>query len=71
VGAILLHVRRQQVQAARFLGKAASLLSFLALFFLLVRWPGGLELFYAAIAATYAAGVDYYIAARSLEKSTP
>jgi hypothetical protein len=53
------------------MGKAASLLSFLALLFLLVRWPGGPELFYAAIAATYAAGVDYYIAARSLEKSTP
>jgi CDP-diacylglycerol--glycerol-3-phosphate 3-phosphatidyltransferase len=71
VGAILLHVRRRQVQAARFLGKAASLLSFLALLFLLVRWPGGPELFYAAIAATYAAGVDYYVAARSLKRSTP
>jgi CDP-diacylglycerol--glycerol-3-phosphate 3-phosphatidyltransferase len=71
VGAIFLQVRRRKVQAARLIGKAASLLSFLALLFLLVRWPGGPELFYAAIATTYAAGVDYYLAARSLEKSTP
>ncbi len=66
IGAIVLQWRHRRVQAARLLGKGASLLSFLGLFFLLVRWPGGQELFLAAVAATYVAGVDYLIAARSV-----
>lgn len=66
IGAIVLHLRHREIQAARWLGKGASLLSFLGLLFLLVRWPGGLEIFVAAVALTYIAGVDYFLAARSL-----
>jgi len=66
IGAIVLHLRHRETQAARWLGKGASLLSFLGLLFLLVRWPGGLEIFVAAVALTYIAGVDYFLAARSL-----
>jgi phosphatidylglycerophosphate synthase len=69
VGAIVLQLRHRQVQAARLVGKAASLVSFFALFFLLVRWPGGLWLFYGAITLTYIAGLDYLLAARSLGKA--
>ena len=70
LGAVVLHLRHRQVQAARLVGKAASLVSFFALFFLLVRWPGGTELFYAAIALTYVAGVDYLLAAVSLGRAS-
>jgi phosphatidylglycerophosphate synthase len=69
VGALVLQLRHRQVQAARLVGKAASLLSFLALFFLLVRWPGGPWLFYGAVALTYIAGLDYLLAARSLGRA--
>lgn len=66
IGAIALHVLHRKVQAARWIGKAASALSFFSLFFLLVRWPAGLEIFYAAVALTYVGGADYLLAARSL-----
>jgi phosphatidylglycerophosphate synthase len=66
LGALVLQVRHQQVQAARLVGKAASALSFFGLFFLLVRWPGGTSLFYTAVALTYVAGADYLVAAISL-----
>ncbi len=69
LGALVLQLRHRQVQAARLVGKAASLLSFLALFFLLVRWPGGPWLFYGAVALTYIAGLDYLLAARSLGRA--
>ncbi len=68
VGAIVMQVRHRQVQAARLVGKAASALSFVGLFFLLVRWPGGLGIFCASIALTYVAGADYLLAAVSLGK---
>lgn len=71
IGAIVLKLRHRQVQSARWIGKAASALSFLGLFFLLVRWPGGHGLFYSAVALTYVAGADYLLAARSLGKSAP
>ncbi|MGD9675308.1 MAG: CDP-alcohol phosphatidyltransferase family protein [Candidatus Bipolaricaulia bacterium] len=69
IGAAVLHFRGNLVQAARMLGKIASAAAFVALAFILARWPAGVELFYAATALTYAAGVDYYIAARSLSRS--
>jgi phosphatidylglycerophosphate synthase len=71
VGAVVLHFGHRKVQAARWLGKAASALSFLGLFILLVRWPAGLGFLYAAIALTYVAGADYLLAARSLGKQSP
>jgi phosphatidylglycerophosphate synthase len=57
------------VQAARLLGKIASAAAFVAIAFVMIGWPGGLEFFYVAAALTYAAGVDYYVAARSLKRS--
>jgi phosphatidylglycerophosphate synthase len=66
VGAIVLQVRHREVQAARLVGKAASVLSFLGLFFLLVRWPAGHVIFYTSVGVTYVAGVDYLLAALSL-----
>jgi CDP-diacylglycerol--glycerol-3-phosphate 3-phosphatidyltransferase len=69
VGALILRMRGNIVQAARLLGKIASATAFVAIAFVMVGWSGGLELFYAATALTYAAGVDYYVAARSLRRS--
>jgi phosphatidylglycerophosphate synthase len=63
IGALVLRIRVRAVQQARIFGKLASLLSFGAIFFLLARWPGGDELFYAAIGATYLASIDYFRAA--------
>ncbi|MEW5825857.1 MAG: CDP-alcohol phosphatidyltransferase family protein [Candidatus Bipolaricaulota bacterium] len=71
VGALALATKSGAVQAARPMGKAASFLSFVGLFFLLVDWPGGREIFFAAVAATYAAGADYYLAARRLGRAGP
>ncbi len=64
-GALALRVGRGAVQGARFPGKAASLLAFAAIAFLMVNWPGGIELFYAAIGMTYIAGADYLRSALS------
>jgi len=58
-GALILRVRCRLVQEARVLGKAASALSFLAIAFLIVGWPGGREILYAAIGLTYIAAIDY------------
>ena len=66
VGAIALRVKRQAVQGARMIGKAAALLSFLAIAFLIIGWPGGRGLFYAAIAATYVATLDYFRAGMAI-----
>ncbi len=59
LGALVLRLGKQAVQAARIVGKAASVLSFLALAFLIAQWPGAMPLFYAAIVLTYIASVDY------------
>jgi CDP-diacylglycerol--glycerol-3-phosphate 3-phosphatidyltransferase len=69
VGAIVLQLRHRKIQAARWIGKVASALSFFGLFFLLVRWPGGLEIFCIATGLTYIAGIDYLLAARSISES--
>jgi CDP-diacylglycerol--glycerol-3-phosphate 3-phosphatidyltransferase len=59
LGALALKARKDAVQQARLPGKGASALAFIAIAFLLVDWPGGIEIFYAAIAATFVAAVDY------------
>lgn len=59
LGALLLRVRDRIVQSAKILGKAAAVLSFGALVFLLAGWPGGAELLYVAIGLTYVATADY------------
>ncbi len=59
IGALWLRVGKQAVQSARIVGKAASVLSFVALEFLIMRWPGDLILLYVAIGLTYIASVDY------------
>ena len=59
IGALALRVGKQAVQSARIIGKAASLLSFVALEFLIMRWPGAMILLYVAIGLTYVASLDY------------
>jgi CDP-diacylglycerol--glycerol-3-phosphate 3-phosphatidyltransferase len=70
LGALLLRVRRDAVQGARLLGKAAAGLSFIAIAFLIVKWPGGREIFYAAIALTYVATTDYMVSGSKLKGNT-
>jgi CDP-diacylglycerol--glycerol-3-phosphate 3-phosphatidyltransferase len=69
LGALLLKTRKNAVQQAKLPGKAASALAFIAIAFLLVRWPGGLEIFYAATALTYVAAADYAISGIRLQGS--
>jgi len=61
LGALILKVRKDAVQQAKMPGKIASALAFLAIGFLLVGWPGGIQIFYAAIAMTFLAAADYAI----------
>jgi len=67
IGALALRFRRSAVQGARLIGKVAAGLSFLAIAFLIIGWPGGLGLFYAAIAATYVATFDYFRAGMAIQ----
>jgi len=59
LGAIALRRGRRVVQGSRWLGKGASLVTFVGIVFLLVGWPGGIGVFYGATAATYVAAIDY------------
>jgi CDP-diacylglycerol--glycerol-3-phosphate 3-phosphatidyltransferase len=59
IGALFLHLQEHRVQGARIVGKSASVLTFLATAFLLLRLPYRVELFYIAIGATYLAALDY------------
>lgn len=70
LGALLLRVRKNTVQQARMAGKVASALAFGAIAFLIVRWPGGVELFYMAIGATFAAATDYAVCGIKLKRTT-
>lgn len=70
LGALILRVRMNAVQPARLPGKAASALAFGAIAFLIVGWPGGIELFYAAIALTFLAATDYAISGLKLGSSS-
>jgi CDP-diacylglycerol--glycerol-3-phosphate 3-phosphatidyltransferase len=58
-GALFLHLRKHKVQGARALGKIAAALTFVAMVFLLMRFPYGLTLLYLAIGVTYLAALDY------------
>ncbi len=65
IGALVLRIHAHRVQGARILGKAASALTFASILFLIADWPGKGPLLYGTIAATYIAGIDYLLAARS------
>jgi len=69
-GALMLKTRKNAVQQARLPGKAASALAFVAIAFLLVGWPGGLEIFYAATALTFGAATDYAISGIRLKATS-
>ncbi len=71
LGALVLRVRRNAVQGARVPGKAASVLSFVAIAFLIAGWPAGREILYAAIGLTYVASIDYARTAISLQGGSP
>jgi phosphatidylglycerophosphate synthase len=59
LGALVLRFGKRAVQSARIVGKVASFVSFIALSFLIVHWPGAMGILYAAIALTYIATADY------------
>ena len=63
IGTLFLHLLARKVQGAHILGKAASVLTFLAMSLMLVDVGAGLFLFYVAIGATYIAGIDYLVGA--------
>ena len=70
VGALVLRVQKNAVQQARTVGKVAAALAFGAIAFLMVRWPGGVELLYMAIGATFAGAIDYAISGIKLKRTT-
>jgi len=63
IGALFLHLQEHRVQGSRILGKSASVLTFLAVAFLMLRLPYAVELFYLAIGTTYLAMLDYLLMA--------
>ena len=69
LGALVLRLRSNAVQGARILGKAAAFLSFIAIAFLIVGWPGGKEILYSAIGLTYVAATDYIISGVKLKRN--
>ena len=69
LGAFVLRFRKRAVQSARIIGKAASLVSFVALAFLIARWPAAIEILYGAIALTYVASVDYLRGASRIQSN--
>ncbi len=63
IGAFFLHVLAKKVQGSRILGKAASVLTFLAMSLMLANVGYGTTLFYVAVCTTYVAAMDYLIGA--------
>lgn len=63
VGALLLHFSAGKVQGARIIGKAASVLTFIAMSLLIIDVGPGLILFAVAVGMTYAAAIDYLLGA--------
>ena len=59
IGALILRFGKRAVQSARTIGKLASFVSFIALSFLIARWPGAMVLLYIAIGLTFVASIDY------------
>jgi phosphatidylglycerophosphate synthase len=63
LGALLLHFSAGEVQGARILGKAASVLTFFAISLLIIDVGPGLIIFAVAVGMTYVAGIDYLLGA--------
>ncbi len=59
IGALILRLRARRVQEARIPGKAAAVLTFIAMTFLLFSLPYRMLVLYVAIGATYLAALDY------------
>ncbi len=65
IGALVLHHRARRVQGAQFPGKAAAVLTFIAMIFLILSLPYRLPALYIAIGAGYLAALYYLRAALS------
>ncbi len=59
IGALVLHLRARQVQGARIPGKAAAVLTFIAMVFLFLLLPYRIIVLYVAIGMSYVAALDY------------
>ncbi|RLE36617.1 hypothetical protein DRJ12_04315, partial [Candidatus Acetothermia bacterium] len=59
IGAIVLHRRARRVQGARLPGKAAAVLTFIAVVFLFLGLPYRVMVLYVAIGVGYGAALDY------------
>ncbi len=59
VGALVLHLRARRVQGARISGKAAAVLTFIAMVFIFLELPYRSAVLYTAIGAGYIAALDY------------
>ena len=69
LGALVLRFGKRAVQSARIVGKVASFVSFIALSFLIARWPAAMQILYVAIALTYIATVDYLCGALRIQSN--
>lgn len=70
IGAIVLHRRARRVQGARLPGKAAAVLTFIAVVFLFLGLPYRVMVLYVAIGVGYGAALDYLRAACSPGQGT-
>ena len=69
LGAFVLRFGKRAVQSARITGKAASSVSFIALAFLIARWPAAIAILYVAIALTYISSIDYLLGALRIQSN--
>ena len=69
LGALVLRFGKRAVQSARIVGKVASFASFIALSFLIARWPAAMQILYVAIALTYIATIDYLCGALRIQSN--
>lgn len=69
LGAFVLRFGKRAVQSARITGKAASCVSFIALAFLIARWPAAIAILYVAIALTYISSIDYLLGALRIQSN--
>ncbi len=70
IGALVLHYRARRVQGAQIPGKAAAVLTFIAMIFLILVLPYRLLALYVAIGAGYLAALYYLRAAISGQGSS-
>lgn len=59
IGALILHLHARRAQGARIPGKAAAVLTFIAMVFLFLSLPYRIIVLYVAIGMSYLAAVDY------------